>query len=115
MVLIVDDEPLVARSVARYLECCGYCTETCGDGREAVEKLTRKPFRLVLTDMNLPDGGYEHLLDHIEREKCKCQVIVMRGQNLAARKETSKRRTRIQYLQKPFDLDVLLERVQEIA
>ena len=111
--LIVDDEPLVARSVARFLESCGCRTDLCGDGYQAVEKLTRQPFELVITDMGLPESSGEYLLDFIERTNYKCQVIVMTGQDLAANNEIVERTTPIRYLQKPFDLDLLLDYVRE--
>ena len=110
--LIVDDEPLVARSVARFLESCGCRADLCGDGYRAVEKLTRQPFELVITDMGLPESSGEYLLDFIERTNYKCQVIVMTGQDLAASKERVERTTPIHYLQKPFDLDILLDYVR---
>jgi DNA-binding NtrC family response regulator len=111
--LIVDDEPLVARSVARFLETCGCRTESCGDGYKAVEKLTGRPFELVITDMDLPESSGEYLLDFIERTNYKCQIIVMTGQDLAASKEIAERTIPIHFLQKPFDLDILLDYVRQ--
>jgi len=113
--LIVDDEPLVARSVARFLEICGCRTNLCSDGYQAVETLTRQPFELVITDMNLPESSSEYLLDFIERTNYKCQVIIMTGQNLTANHEIAERTTPIHFLQKPFDLDILLDYLQGVV
>jgi DNA-binding NtrC family response regulator len=111
-VLIVDDEPLVARSVARYLESRGCRADLCGDGYQAVEKLIQQPFELVITDMNLPESSGEYLLDFIERENYRCQVIVMTGQSLVTNTKIAGRIPPIHYLQKPFDLDMLMEHVR---
>jgi DNA-binding NtrC family response regulator len=107
--LIVDDEPLVARSVTRFLDSCGCRTDSCGDGYEAVEKLTRHPFELVITDMELPESSGKYLLDFIERTNYKCQVIVMTGQDIEENKEIADRTTPIHFLQKPFDLNILMD------
>ena len=113
--LIVDDEPLVARSVARFLDSCGCRTDSCGDGYQAVEKLVRQPFELVITDMEMPKSSGKYLLDFIERTNYKCQVIVMTGQDIADNKGIAERTTPIHLLQKPFDLAILLDYVRQAS
>lgn len=113
--LIVDDEPLVARSVVSFLQSYGCRADSCGDGYQAVEKLGRQPFELVITDLDLPESSGEYLLDFIERTNYRCQVIVMTGQDIATNKKMEERRIPIHYLQKPFNLERLLDYVRDDA
>ena len=53
-VLVVDDEQSIQELLQHLLEEEGYEVETAGDGREALARLARSPFDLVLCDMMMP-------------------------------------------------------------
>jgi CheY-like chemotaxis protein len=55
-VLLVEDDALVARAVARMLERLGHEVTTCTDGAEALARFRGDPtrFDVVLTDETLP-------------------------------------------------------------
>ena len=53
-ILIVEDEPKLARLLADYLTTAGYHTQIVGDGREVVPALKASHFDLMLLDLMLP-------------------------------------------------------------
>jgi len=53
-ILIVDDEMVVRDSLKEWLEDEGFQAETAESGAQAVEKLTKKPFHLMLLDIKMP-------------------------------------------------------------
>ncbi len=53
-ILVVDDEELVRSSLARFLANKGHHIEEAENGLEAVRKLEKSPFDLVLTDLKMP-------------------------------------------------------------
>lgn len=53
-VLLVDDEQLLARTVAYALERDGFLVEVATDGQAAVEAVTTGNFDIVLLDLGLP-------------------------------------------------------------
>jgi len=53
-VLIVEDDGKIASLLADYLADSGYRTEHIADGKEALARLRREPFDLVLLDLMLP-------------------------------------------------------------
>jgi DNA-binding NtrC family response regulator len=110
-ILVVDDEPLVAKSVAHFLESCGCHTVVCNDGHTAVEQLGAHAFGLLITDWELPKDGGRHLLDFVHRTQYKCQIIVMTGKGVQE-ELPDLHSMPIRFLQKPFDLDVLLEYIE---
>lgn len=55
MILIVDDQPDIARALAMLLEDSGYSAEVAESGREALEKLRRTTPQAVILDMMMPD------------------------------------------------------------
>jgi DNA-binding NtrC family response regulator len=110
-VLIVDDEPLVARSVSRYLQKNGYDTEVCDGGTMAIEKLGNRHFDILITDLELPDLHGTALIEHVAKSDSVCRVIVISG-HAVMRPLKQYNSLNISYIHKPFDLEHLLEHVR---
>jgi DNA-binding response OmpR family regulator len=53
-ILVVDDDPMVAEVVARYLERDGHSVECVGDGAEALRRALADPPDLLVLDLMLP-------------------------------------------------------------
>lgn len=53
-VLIVEDEPKIARVLADYLEAAGYVTEHLADGAAVTQRVRSAPPALILLDLMLP-------------------------------------------------------------
>jgi CheY-like chemotaxis protein len=59
-VLVVDDNPDIAGSVARYLRMLGHEVRTASDGAQAIEKAEALDAEVVVLDIGLPKlNGYE--------------------------------------------------------
>lgn len=54
-ILVVDDQPDAADSVAALLSLMGYDVQTAYSGREALEAFRRNPPRVVLMDLGMPE------------------------------------------------------------
>jgi len=89
-VLVVDDDPIVAESLAAFIEDSGYISATAGDGREAIEMIAsangelakrrgEKRFGLVVTDMNMPRCDGLDLLKQIREKHPEVSSIVITG------------------------------------
>jgi PAS domain S-box-containing protein len=60
LVLVVDDDMGICRSIAEILSADGCGVETACDGREALQRLANAHFDVVLTDVVMPNmDGYE--------------------------------------------------------
>lgn len=55
MILIVDDQPDIARALAMLLEDSGYHAEVAESGRQALDKLHHTTPQAVILDMMMPD------------------------------------------------------------
>jgi putative two-component system response regulator len=53
-ILIVDDDPSCLSMLSDVLQAMGMETDTASDGREALEMIYRKDFRIVLSDWAMP-------------------------------------------------------------
>lgn len=76
-VLVVDDDPVNRKLLARNLEREGHRYATAEDGRRALELLRAEPFDVVLLDVLMPQlDGYE-VLAEIERDPALRRVPVI--------------------------------------
>jgi DNA-binding NtrC family response regulator len=86
-ILIVDDDPIVAESLAELLASEGHDTATAADGAEALDMLDQaspgaahqKPFGIVVADLNLPRIDGMELLKRIRRRHEAVVPIVITG------------------------------------
>ena len=53
-ILVVEDDPLIRRSLRELVEAWGYACDDAGDGLVALDLLQACPYDLVLLDLNLP-------------------------------------------------------------
>lgn len=67
-VLVVDDEPQVARAVARSLRAT-YEVVVCHAVDEALEHLAARDFALVLCDLMMPEKGGRELFEALRRDR----------------------------------------------
>lgn len=80
LILIVDDEAMVRRSVKRTLEREGYRTLLAGNGTEAILLLTRNAdIRLVLTDLDMPPPTGKDLVRTLSQINPEVKIISMSG------------------------------------
>ena len=60
MILVVEDEPAIARLLKTCLESCGYAVQTAGGGEEGLRYAVEHHPDLVILDVRLPDlDGFE--------------------------------------------------------
>ncbi len=82
-ILIVDDEPSLARVMSGMLENLGYAVETRGNGEQALQvfrgRAEDKPFDLVITDMTMPRMTGAELVKEILCLKPDQPIILCTG------------------------------------
>ena len=78
-VLLVDDDRVFARSLARALRSLGFTIEVCNDGAQAIEWLDTKYYDALLLDLEMhPVDGWQ-VLDLHAKLKDPPAVVVLSG------------------------------------
>jgi len=80
LVLIVDDEPLIAETLATILQGHGLATMTAEDADAALEIAELIPPQLLLSDVALPGMDGFALAMQVTRRIPDCEVILFSGQ-----------------------------------
>ena len=103
LVLLVDDEPLLLRSLRRILETDGHRT-ILADCPQAAEPVLGNPdLAVVLLDLFLGAASGLDLLDRLKRERPEVEVVMMTGHASIESAVGCIRRGAFDYLAKPFD------------
>ncbi|MGB1884092.1 MAG: sigma-54-dependent transcriptional regulator, partial [Gammaproteobacteria bacterium] len=112
-VMVVDDEALFGKAVARRLERSGYECLHVVTLAEARKALTEFDPELILLDMRLPDGSGIDFLRELRAER-KIPVIVMTAYGELEDAVTAMKYAAADYLKKPVDLEELLLNVAKV-
>lgn len=112
--LIVDDEEELVSAVVDRLELRGIEAAGATSGDEAIGLLRERDFDVVILDVRMPGLGGIDVLRTIRRHRPDLRVILMTGHGSAKEIELGQRMGAAAYLQKPVDLEVLLETVQDV-
>ncbi len=75
-IIIVDDDPLVRRTILRGLRDHGYSVEGAEDGLQALHHLQHGHFDVVLTDLQMPRLDGLALLREIRRRGYSQAVVI---------------------------------------
>lgn len=78
-VLVIDDEPGVARMIKLMLDDVGYRVVLASGGRGAIENLIRESVDLVITDILMPEIEGIELIRHIKEAHPTVRVIAISG------------------------------------
>lgn len=107
-ILIVEDEALFARAVAKSLKIAGYDSIIATSLAAAREKLTSGALNLILLDLRLPDGGGLELLAELRATANDLPVIVVTAFGEVSDAVRAMKLGASDYLKKPVDLNELL-------
>jgi len=78
-VLVLDDDPIVLRSLTEYLGLEGYEVSAAQDLQTALSLLAEDRFSVVLTDVRLPEGTGFDVLEHVKGLDLATSVIMLTG------------------------------------
>jgi len=111
-ILVVDDEESIRHSLSRALRGAGYVVEAVATAGEAVDRLARREFDAVVTDVRLPDLSGLDVVAACAQARAGMPVIVMTGFGTIDTALEALRRGARDFLEKPFPSTRLLEAVR---
>ncbi|MCD9199100.1 response regulator [Aeromicrobium wangtongii] len=111
IVLTVDDDPAILRTLGINLRARGYEVEVASDGRSALEIVHERMPDVILLDLGLPDLDGIAVLRQL-RSFSQVPVIVVSARAESDDKVEALDLGADDYVSKPFDLEELLARVR---
>jgi len=113
-ILIVDDEPLVRRSLSELLTLSGYAVSTAGNGKEALDLLKTYNADIIISDLKMPEMDGTQLLRQIRNNYPDIAFILITGYGSIENAVDAMRDGAYDYITKPIidsEVKILLERI----
>ncbi|MCK9296706.1 MAG: response regulator [Desulfobulbaceae bacterium] len=112
-VLIVDDEVEFASTLAERLELRDITAETVNNGKDALSTILVRPPDVVILDLKMPDLSGLEVLHGIKAHDPSIEVIMLTGHGSTSSGIEGMERGAFDYIMKPIDLDLLLEKINQ--
>ena len=110
--LVVEDEPKMARMLQRGLAEEGHQVDVCATGESALQQALDVPYDAVVLDWGLPDMDGVSVLRAWRQRGLSTPVLLLTARGSTGEKVTGLRAGADDYLVKPFDFDELLARLE---
>ncbi len=117
-VVILDDEPIVRRSLELQLTRKKLIVTVCTTIAEVEQALAKESFDLMFVDVRLPDGDGTDLLARVGNRADKPMVVMMTGYGTVESAVSCIRNGAFDYIIKPFSsgqIDVILDKAENFA
>jgi diguanylate cyclase (GGDEF)-like protein/PAS domain S-box-containing protein len=107
-ILIVDDDPVVLKSLRDLLATRGIDADTAIGGREAIAFLDQNEYDLVLLDLQMPYVNGHDVMRHIRQQQMNTSVIVVSGETSFEAARDACSQGAYDFLRKPYATDELM-------
>ena len=116
-ILLVDDEPAILDSVRIGLDQSGYQVLTASSGEQALSLYSRRgaEIDLVILDVSMPGIGGIRCLQGLLEMDPEARVMIASGYIDEELKEKLLGSGAVDYLLKPYNLKVLLEKIRQLV
>jgi len=113
-IMVVDDEEIVRESLFHWFKKYGHVVDTASSGFEALDKLEKYPFQLLLVDIKMPKMDGIELLEKVKTEYPDTIVVIITAYGSIESAVKAMRIGASDYLLKPFkpdQLSLVMERI----
>jgi CheY-like chemotaxis protein len=114
LIIVADDEVLLAEMLANFLEDAGYEVAIATHGKRALELIKERVPALLITDFMMPLMTGLELAEAIraDRKTCNLPIILVSGAQGTAARERKDLFTEV--LDKPYDMNQMLDTLEKL-
>lgn len=113
-ILIVDDEMVMRESLAAWLQRDGHNVQTAESGEEALVKIEKTRFDILIMDIKMEGMSGLEVLRHVQEDDPDVSVVMITAYGSISTAIEAMKNGAFDYLLKPFDpeeLGVLIEKI----
>jgi DNA-binding NtrC family response regulator len=107
-ILLVEDKASLRQMLVLTLETAGYTVDSVADGAQAIARIERARYRLILTDLRMPHSSGLEVLRASRSHDAQTPVIVMTAYGSIDEAVQAIKDGAYDFLQKPVDMTHLL-------
>lgn len=109
--LVVEDDVAMQKVVARCLRELAFAVDTADTGQEALDRIAKTDYDLLVLDLILPDLDGSSVLRSVRERKISVPAMVLSSRNAVADKVNLLDAGADDYLTKPFAMDEFVARI----
>jgi len=113
-ILYADDDPSIRGAVRGEITGSGYELDEASDGAEAIRKLEKSSYDLLLLDINMPGKSGLDVLKYIRDKSLPCKIIMLSGRLGFSVATESLKLGADEYITKPFSVEFLLLTIKKV-
>ena len=113
-ILLVEDEENLHETLKLNLEMEGYEVTSAFDGSQAIKAIDNEYFDLIIMDVMLPEIDGITATETIRVKNIDSPILILSAKNTGADRILGLKKGADDYLTKPFELEELLIRVQNL-
>ena len=113
-ILIIEDEKEIREGLAELLEEAGFSVDSTDNGQQGLEKIKRKDFDVVVTDLIMPVAGGMEVLRETKRMKPKTLVILITAFATVDNAVEAMKAGASDYITKPFRIDEIQTKIKRV-
>jgi DNA-binding NtrC family response regulator len=110
--LVVEDDNSVRTTITTFLELEGYAVDAASSTREALERLSRDTYPIIISDIYLDERTGIDVLRKAREQNPNCAVILMTARGSMETVMAATQHGAFDYIAKPFELEDLLATVK---
>jgi len=114
-ILCVDDEGVILDSFRKILVLDGYCIDTVENGKEALGLIQSHHYDFVFTDLKMPEMDGLEVTKSVKHLRPDIDVVIITGYATVETAVDCMKYGAMDYVQKPFTEDELLEFVKKLV
>lgn len=113
-ILLVEDEPGIARLICRGLEGAGYTVETASDGARGLALARENAYGLLILDLMLPRIDGLRVCEEMREDSSRVPILMLTARDATEDRVRGLDAGADDYLPKPFAFPELLARVRAL-
>ncbi len=112
-ILVVDDDPGIRELLSGIFSQEGHIVEVAQDGKEALLKIRKEGFDLVLSNLRMPRMNGIQLLEELQKIAPHIRMIIVAGAGDLETVTKMRKLGAYDYITKPFCLNSILQKVKK--
>lgn len=113
-ILVIEDEAGIRMTLEDRLKAEGYQVNLKADGPSGEQAARQGQYQLILLDLMLPGRDGLEICENLRSAGISCPILMLTARNSPRDVVAGLRKGADDYLAKPFDMDVLIARIEAI-
>lgn len=113
-ILVVDDDPVLRRSLERVLRLGGYDVDLADNGQRALSSMARQRYAAIVLDVSMPSPDGLEVCRRLRADGHRTPVIMLTARETVSDRVDGLEAGADDYLVKPFAIEELLARIRAL-